>query len=306
MTVRRIVAIAALTLAAFAAPAFAQAVSSGQPVNAPILSPTLPASCPPGNPYQDPRCAHPTLSAPVVAPSAPAPSAPAPSSPGPGGSGGLVTGFAAGSTASMQKVVSYFQRGANRIDTANAFGFVLMPRAAVTDEDRAVQRRFCQVMLASLDYMAPEAASDGKFLMTYWPVSAVVERWQIEYAFRNRRCDDLIDWYDHSLARSIANKADIAHLSGPMLITWPSQDPMWAEARDPLIVDFAKADNAHATKALQYWFRQLNGDPALWTNRIREGTIRAELADAINDTAGVVLAVLHGKWDSVAAVSETP
>ncbi len=71
-------------------------------------------------------------------------------------------------------------------------------------------------------------------------------------------------------------------------------------------MDFAKADNEHATKALQYWFRQLNGEPELWTNRIREGTIRAELADAINDTAGVVLAVLHGKWESVAALEEAP
>ncbi len=205
----------------------------------------------------------------------------------------------------MQKVVSYFQRGTIRIEMSNAFGFVLMPRAAVTEQDRAVQRNFCQVMLASLDYMAPEAAAEGKFLMTYWPISTVVERWQIEYAFKNRRCDDLIDWYDHSLARSIAAKADVAHLSGPLLITWPSQDPTYMEARDPLVVDFARADSVHATKALQYWFRQLNSDSALWTNRIREGTIRAELADAINDTAGVVLAVLHGKWDSVAAVSET-
>jgi hypothetical protein len=190
------------------------------------------------------------------------------------------------------------------IDTTQAFGFVVMPRAAVTGEDRAVQRRFCETMLASLDYMAPEAASEGKFLMTYWPVSGLIERWQIEYAFKNRRCDDLIDWYDHSLARSIAAKAGIAHLSGPLLITWPSQDPADAEARAPLIVDFARADNEHATKALQYWFRQLNNDPELWTNRIREGTIRAELADAINDTAGVVMAVLYGKWDSATAVSE--
>jgi hypothetical protein len=302
MTSDYIVAIAALTLAALATPAFAQAVSSGQPVNAPILSPTLPANCPPGNPAQDPRCAHTSLPAPVLAPSAPAPS-----SPGPTGSGGrLITGFSAGSTANLQKVVSYFQRGAMQIDTKKAFGFVLIPRTAVTDEDRAVQRRFCQITLAQLDYMAPESAATAQVLMTYWPISGVVERWQIEYAFRNRRCDDLIDWYDHSLARSIATKADIAHLSGPLLITWPSQDPTYAEERSPLIVDFAKADNEHATKALQYWFRQLNGEPQLWTNRIREGTIRAELADAINDTAGVVLAVLHGKWDSVAAVSETP
>jgi hypothetical protein len=154
--------------------------------------------------------------------------------------------------------------------------------------------------------MAPESAATAQVLMTYWPISGVIERWQIEYAFKNRRCDDLIDWYDYSLARSIAAKADIAHLSGPLLITWPSADPADAQARAPLIVDFAKADYESATKTLQYWFRQLNSEPELWTNRIREGTIRAELADAINDTAGVVLAVLHGKWDTVAAVNETP
>ena len=215
-------------------------------------------------------------------------------------------GFTTGGTADLTKVVSHFQRGVQRIDTKNAFGFVVIPRAALNDHDLNVQRRFCKTMLASLDYEAPEAAASGKLLMTYWPISTVVERWQIEEAFRAKRCDDLIAWYDHSLARSIANKADIAHLSGPLLITWPSQDAESAEGRDPLIVDFANADQAHATKALQYWFRQLNSDPTLWTNRIREGTIRAELADAINDTAGVMLAVLSGKWDSVAAVSETP
>ncbi len=306
MKTRRLIATAILALAV-AAPAFAQAVPSSQPVDRPVLSPTLPPNaCVPGAPYQDPRCAHPTLPEPVLAPSAPPPGPMAPSSSAPAGGGRLITGFAAGGTAGVQKVVSYFQRGMIRIDTTKAFGFVLMPRAAVTEYDRNVQRRFCQVMLASLDYMAPDAEASSEVLMTYWPVSTVVERWQVEYAFRNRRCDDLIDWYDHSLARSIANRADIAQLSGPLLITWPSQDPNNAEARAPLIVDFAKADNEHATKALQYWFRQLNGEPELWTNRIREGTIRAELADAINDTAGVVLAVLHGKWESVAALEEAP
>lgn len=301
----------AIAVAAFlaSAPVFAQAVSSGQPVNSPVLSPTTPPNCVPGATNQDPRCNYRPLTAP--APSAPPPPPPlgggmgAPP-PMPAGSGALITGFSTGGTAGMQKVVSYFQRGSMRIDTVQAFGFVLMPRAAVTEYDRAVQRRFCEVMLASLDYAAPEAASEGKFLMTYWPVSGVVERWQIEYAFKNRRCDDLIDWYDHSLARSIAARAGVAQLSGPMLITWPSQDPSYAVVRDPLIVDFARADYPHATRALQYWFRQLNADPDLWTNRIREGTIRAELADAINDTAGVMLAVLNGKWESVAAIDETP
>jgi hypothetical protein len=92
-------------------------------------------------------------------------------------------------------------------------------------------------------------------------------------------------------------------LSGPLLITWPSTGADGDEARNPLIVDFSRADYARASKALQYWFRQVRGRPELWTNRIREGTIRAELADAVNDTAGVVLAVLYGKWDSVNAVA---
>ena len=275
---------------ALASPALAQMMPANQPPASPVIvTPPQPSTCDDGT--QLPSCppSHP--------PPAPSP-APRP---------GLVSGFSVGgSTAGMQKVVSYFQRGSVRIDTTRAFGFVLMPRAAVTAEDRAVQRRFCEVTLASLDYMAPDSETREQVLMTYWPISTVVERWQIDYAFRNRRCDDLIDWYDHSLARSIANKADIAHLSGPLLITWPSQDPDNSEARSPLIVDFARADDAHATKALKYWFRQLNNAPELWTNRIREGTIRAELADAINDTAGVVLAVLHGKWESVAAVSDTP
>jgi hypothetical protein len=290
--------LAPLLIAALAPLAFAQMIPADRPPASPIIPTTpTPANCHPGS--QDPSC-------PPI-PAAPAPrTSPAPSSPPPTG-GGLMTGFATGSsTAGMQKVVSYFQRGQMQIDTNKAFGFVLMPRSAITDDDRAVQRRFCQLMLASLDYMAPDAAASSKVLMTYWPVSTVVERWQVESAFRYRNCDNLIAWYDHSLARSIATKAEIAHLSGPLLITWPSQDPMYLDPREPLIVDFALADQANATKALQYWFRQLNGDPQLWTNRIREGTIRAELADAINDTAGVVVAVLYGKWDTVAAVSETP
>ena len=279
--------------ATLAWPALAQMMPANQPPASPIIT-TPPTTCVPGT--QMPSCP----------PDVPRP--PPPPAPKPAARPGLVSGFSVGSssTADMQKVVSYFQRGTVRIDTTRAFGFVLMPRAAVTNEDRAVQRRFCEVTLSSLDYMAPDGETREQVLMTYWPISTVVERWQIEYAFRNRRCDDLIDWYDHSLARSIANKADIAHLSGPLLITWPSQDPDDAEARSPLIVDFARADNAHAAKALRYWFRQLNSAPELWTNRIREGTIRAELADAINDTAGVVLAVLHGKWESVAAVEATP
>jgi hypothetical protein len=127
----------------------------------------------------------------------------------------------------------------------------------------------------------------------------------VEAAFAAHDCDRLIAWYDHALARAIAARADVAALSGPFLITWPSEGTA-ARDRDPLIVDFAVADYGRATKALQYWFGELRQKPELWTSRIREGTIRAELADAINDTAGVMVAVMAGKWDSVSAVNGTP
>ena len=76
--------------------------------------------------------------------------------------------------------------------------------------------------------------------------------------------------------------------------------------RDPLVVDFANADYDNASRALAHWFKQVSRKPELWTSYIREGTIRAELADAINETAGVMMAVLAGKWESVSAVSDTP
>ena len=105
------------------------------------------------------------------------------------------------------------------------------------------------------------------------------------------------------LARTLANKAGVAELTGPLLITWPSSGAEGETARDPLIVDFSKANHERAAKALNYWFRQVKSRPDLWTSRIREGTIRAELADAVNDTAGVVLAVMAGKWDSLTVVA---
>jgi hypothetical protein len=287
LQLRTLATLAAGLSLALASLAAAQAVNTTPPAQ-PV--------CPPGN--QDPACL--TLPAPTPPP------APRPAPKAEPRGGGLMTGFATGSTAGLRKVISHFQRGVQRIDATKAFGFVVIPRAALNEQDLNVQRQFCQIMLASLDYETPDGATSSKLLTTYWPISTVVERWQIEAAFRGKRCDDLIAWYDHSLARSIANKAEIAHLSGPLLITWPSENTEAIEDRDPLIVDFAMADEAHATKALQYWFRQLNSDPELWTNRIREGTIRAELADAINDTAGVMMAVLYGKWESAAAVNETP
>ncbi len=210
---------------------------------------------------------------------------------------------------SGSKVLSYFQHTRTQVDTSKAFGFVLLPRVAVTSEERDVQKRFCDIMLATMDFMTPGAvaAARTEVLATYWPIVASHESFEIKAAFLARDCGLLITWYDHKIARSLAAKAGVAHLTGPLLITWPSSGAEGEQARSPLIVDFSKADHERATKALQYWFRQLRAKPELWTNRIREGTIRAELADAVNDTAGVVLAVLNGKWDSLTVVaSATP
>jgi hypothetical protein len=208
---------------------------------------------------------------------------------------------------SGSKVLSYFQHTRTQVDTSKAFGFVLLPRVAVTSDERDVQKRFCEIMLATMDFMTPgAAAARTDILVTYWPIVASRQSFEIKAAFTARDCGQLITWYDHKLARSLATKAGVADLTGPLLITWPSSGGEGEEARSPLIVDFSKADHERATKALQYWFRQLRAKPDLWTNRIREGTIRAELADAVNDTAGVVLAVLHGKWDSLNAVTATP
>ena len=207
------------------------------------------------------------------------------------------------------KVLSYFQKDRTRIDTARAFGFVLMPKVAVSDAEKSAQKAFCTTMLASMDFMTPSAvvaSTPTEVLPTYWPIVGSRESFEIKDAFTTRNCDELIAWYDHQLARALATKAGVGELTGPLLITWPSTGTEGAAARDPLIVDFSKANQERAKKALQYWFRQVKARPELWSNRIREGTIRAELADAVNDTAGVVLSVLAGKWDSLTVVAAAP
>jgi hypothetical protein len=128
----------------------------------------------------------------------------------------------------------------------------------------------------------------------------------IRMAFESHDCQNLVAWYDHRFARDIAAKTGLQDKSGPLLVTWPSERTVARDQRDPLVVDFSSANQANAKRALAYWFQQLSQDPSLWTDRIREGTIRAELADAINETAGVMLAVLAGKWDSVTVVNGTP
>lgn len=237
---------------------------------------------------------------PAAPPPVPAPSAPS------------STGFSAGSrsggwsSAPDVAVLSYFQRGLIKIDTSDAFGFVLLPRRATTEDELAAQLRFCRVMLASLDTMEPEEVATTKVLATYWPIVATIPRTAIREAFANQDCPLLIRWYDHRVARTIAAKADIQDMSGPLLITWPSEDAQLAHRSDPLVVDFSAANEENLKKVLNYWFRQISQRPEYWTSYIREGTMRAELADAINETAGVMLAVLAGKWDSVTAVSDTP
>ncbi|NOT39421.1 MAG: hypothetical protein HOP13_02910 [Alphaproteobacteria bacterium] len=244
---------------------------------------------------------------PAAEPPAPSPEVPGPEHP-PAAAGdppGSATPPPKKNGHSGSKVLSYFQASKTKLDAARAFGFVLLPKEAVTDAERRTQKSFCELMLASLDFMTPEAVAStaqGQVLATYWPVMPSRGSFEIKEAFAMRNCDDLLAWYDHALARKLAANAGVAGLSGPLLITWPSGGDATA-VRDPLVVDFSKADHERAKKALLYWFHQLKNRPELWTNRMREGTIRADLADAVNDTAGVVLAVMSGKWESLNTVA---
>lgn len=285
----------------------AQEVTAAPPVRAPAtVSPSLsPSVCVPDSSGTATSCAPPSPLPTLTPLPVPAPKPVVPkigTSPKSALTGGTTTGSAA---VGADKVLSYFQRSVTRVDTRKAFGFVLLPKSAVTAQEKKIQKQFCQITLASMDFADADAAARTKALVTYWPVVATPSAVAIEAAFTSHDCDRLIAWYDHALARAIAARADVAGFSGPLLITWPSQGST-ARDRDPLIVDFAVADYGRATKALQYWFGELRRKPELWTSRIREGTIRAELADAINDTAGVMVAVLAGKWDSVSAVSAAP
>jgi hypothetical protein len=310
-------------------------MSSGQgaPPPVPTVPPPAPAAAPPppprvaygppvpsyyGPPMHDPEPSGgsgPSAMPPPAGgsgPSAMPPGSSAPSSAPPSGGSSApratprFNGLVA--TGTSNKVLSYFQQARTRIDTAQAFGFVLIPRAAISIEERSVHKSFCETMLATMDYMAPaavssaNAATPGAVLATYWPVVGSREGFEIKAAFADRNCDDLIAWYDYKVARALAAKAGVGDMSGPLLITWPSSGGDETD-RDPLVVDFSRANHARAQLALQYWFRQLKNRPDLWTSRIREGTIRAELADAVNDTAGVVLAVMSGKWDSLNTVT---
>ncbi|MCE9523539.1 MAG: hypothetical protein K8S25_14050, partial [Alphaproteobacteria bacterium] len=57
------------------------------------------------------------------------------------------------------------------MDTSRAFGFVLLPRAAITAQEAQVQMQFCRIVLASMDFMTPGAAgARSDVLATYWPI----------------------------------------------------------------------------------------------------------------------------------------
>lgn len=287
----------ALVMCLLSSTAGAQMISpSVQPGSADstITNPPTPTDCQTGS-ADRPEC--------ILSPSAPtAAFAPPP----PALSGGSAPTGSGAPAPSDDKVLSYFQRGQMQIDTNRAFGFVLIPRSAITIREKLSQVQFCEIALATMDFLTPGAAARSEALPTYWPIVSYVSTTDVERAFNSRDCNNLIAWYDHSLARNIAAKAGLLGKSGPILITWPSKSALYQNPRDPLIVDFANADYAHATKALRYWFRQASRNPKLWRSYIREGTLRSELADAINDTAGVVLAVLSGKWNSLSVVGGTP
>jgi hypothetical protein len=203
-------------------------------------------------------------------------------------------------------VLSYFQRGAMKLDTTNAFGMVIIPRRAITDAERLRHRQFCELLLSSLDFVAPGEVRPVEMLATYWPTVARIDPASLQIAFASQDCQNLLLWYDHTLARRIAARTGLEDKSGPLLVTWPSQRTISREQRDPLVVDFAKANAQNARRTLAYWFRQVSQDPTLWTDKIREGTLRAELADAINETAGVMLSVLAGKWEGLTEVTAEP
>jgi len=228
---------------------------------------------------------------------------PKPASPPPAG---LTRGFSRTISSADVKAVSYFQRQKMKIDTRNAFGMVIMPRKAIDDAGRAQQRQFCELVLASLDFVAPEEVAPEEMLATYWPIVSDINPVSIRLAFESHDCQNLIAWYDHRFARDIAGRTGLQDKSGPLLVTWPAERTVARNNRDPLVVDFSSANHANAKRALAYWFNQLSQDPSLWTDRIREGTIRADLAEAINETAGVMLSVLAGKWEGLTEVPAKP
>lgn len=157
-----------LIAAVFASSAAAQMMPATPPpatVNPKIISPSM-STCSPAQDGQPTTCAPAPIPLPTPMPlPTPAPRPIAPASPPRGAalSGGSSTGAAAGD----EKVLSYFQRGTSRVDTSRAFGFVLLSKSAVTVEERRLHLQFCRIMLASLDFMTPEAAAQEQVLVTY-------------------------------------------------------------------------------------------------------------------------------------------
>jgi hypothetical protein len=293
----------AVALAVGVPRASAQAMRPVQPVSPTINPSSVPTNCAPGHQGQPNACSSmPTLTPmpTIVAPPQPVPlPVPAPPALASGGPGAV-------SEVGEHKVLTYFQRAKTDVDATRALTFVVMPKSAVTANEKELQEQFCQIVLASMTFVTPGTAIGKDMFATYWPIVPGRTANEIETAFGERDCAHLVAWYDHTLARTIAARTGITGRSGPFLITWPAQGPSGDQSRSPLLVDFSKADYDHASKLMTYWFRQLRYKPELWTDYIREGTIRAEIADAINETAGVALAVLSGKWESIETVSGRP
>ena len=173
-----------------------------------------------------------------------------------------------------------------KLEARDAFGMVVIPRKALDATEKARHRQFCELLLASLDFVAPEDVTPTEVLATYWPTVSSIDPASIRMAFATQDCPSLLLWYDHKLARDIAARTGVQDKSGPLLVTWPSQRTVAKEERDPLVVDFSRANAVNARRTLAYWFRQVSQDPTLWTDHIREGTFRADLADV---SPGLVL-----------------
>src|SRR5262245_45099303 len=73
-----------------------------------------------------------------------------------------------------EKALSYFQFGRMQLDMRKALSFVLLPKSAVTTEERQSQAQFCAIMLAWIDFVAPVERSflveRKNLLVTYWPI----------------------------------------------------------------------------------------------------------------------------------------
>jgi len=88
------------------------------------------------------------------------------------------------------------------------------PTSDVTDRERWVHLRFCEIMLASFDFGSPDLASRQQVLAAHWPIMSIIPTSRIADATEHRDCLSLVSWYDDSLPRVIASKAGVPGMSG--------------------------------------------------------------------------------------------